>query len=505
MNRRRGRPGNVLCLQLFILLRLVAVGAEGHCQTGADAGEPPGISNVLGCLQSRVTFDGSAVRMICLTPESVLEDMDAFWDRNDTFRLVRLWHRYREIPCSKEVWRTRVNKFTGIPPGERNQQPTIALCEKLLRRRDEFHRLAIPHICSFLPHGEVEFRTTVHFALGTDFSGFAADNFIVISISDPYWASNDSAILNAAVHEVFHIGYGLRSHLRTERPLKNRFLGDILQTLQNEGIATYVAYRARSMFPAPSEADFLKLENEADVLASLQRLGALFRRVERRQNAGGEHPPSRDGPAWMPEWLARFLGLEARMTPAESRRELWRIGVEQRAYYVGGAYMARTIDEKLGRDALVATIAEGPRSFVRVYNTLVDKGRRIYEFQSEEDRSVGQRLREAALTGETDHFRKLLSELQSDPPNDDRIQWHLWSAANVLHLQGRPDLAVETYRTLLQLNPESADALNGLGLIHLQRGERGLALTCFRASASLEPYRPLAFRMIRDLEHPRDD
>jgi tetratricopeptide (TPR) repeat protein len=369
----------------------------------------------------------------------------------------------------------------------------MALHEKLARRQDEFHDLALPHVCSFMPHPQIDFETTVHFAIGTDFSGFAADNFIVISISDPYWASDDSAILNAMLHEVFHIAYGWNSFLRSEAPLADRFLGDMLQQLQNEGMATYVAYKATSFFSAPSEKDFSKLEDEVEVLASLDRLSKLFEQAERQQLP-------EDGPAWMPDWLAGLLGYESRMTPEELRRELWRVGVEQRAYYVGGAYMAKTIDERLGRDALIATVAEGPRSFVRVYNSLVDGRRRIHEFQTDEDRSTGQALRSAALADDPGQFKRLLSRIRRDPPDEDRIQWFLWSAANALRLRGRLDLAVETYETLLQFNPESADAFDGLGLIHLQQHEKDLALLCFRKSAALEPHRPLAFKMVRDLE-----
>jgi tetratricopeptide (TPR) repeat protein len=497
-------------LPLLVFLQLLAAGPAAWCQVDPDASEPhrielAGIAKSRDCQRSEVTFDGSAVRAICLTPEEVLRDMDAFWDQNDTFRLVRLWHRYRDMPYSIEAWKRRISEFTDIPPGERNEQPTFALYRRLMSRRDEFHRLAVPHVCSFLPHQGIDFNTIVHFAIGTDFSGFAADNFIVISISDPHWASDDSAILNSIVHEVFHIGYGWSSHLRTESPLSDRFLGDLVQRLHNEGMATYVAYKATPIFQASSEPDFSKLEDDAEVLASLDRLGELFRQAELQRTAECAEAQDPFGPAWMPEWFARLLGYEIRMSLEELRHELWRVGVEQRAYYVGGAYMAKTIDERLGRDALIATIVVGPRSFVRTYNSLVDERRRIHEFRSDEDQSIGWALKKAALSGDSDQFKSLLAKIRSDPPDDDRIQWYLWSTANVLRLQGYLDLAEETYRVVLQLNPESADAFDGLGLIHLQRGEKELALASFRESTRLEPHRPLAYRMTRELEQGSDD
>jgi Flp pilus assembly protein TadD len=64
----------------------------------------------------------------------------------------------------------------------------------------------------------------------------------------------------------------------------------------------------------------------------------------------------------------------------------------------------------------------------------------------------------------------------------------------VLRLQGSLDLAVETYRAVPPLNPESADAFHGLGLIHLQRGSKEFAVASFRESMRLEPHRPLVTR-----------
>jgi hypothetical protein len=55
----------------------------------------------------------------------------------------------------------------------------------------------------------------------------------------------------------------------------------------------------------------------------------------------------------------------------------WDVGVMARAYYVTGAHMARTIDQHLGRAALVATLVIGPLNFVDVYNKLVPKEEQI--------------------------------------------------------------------------------------------------------------------------------
>jgi len=64
----------------------------------------------------------------------------------------------------------------------------------------------------------------------------------------------------------------------------------------------------------------------------------------------------------------------------ELKDALWQVGSMDRAYYVAGCYMAKTIDEKLGRNTLVATISKGPRHFLSTYNSLADEKLRVLIF-----------------------------------------------------------------------------------------------------------------------------
>ena len=120
----------------------------------------------------------------------------------------------------------------------------------------------------------------------------------------------------------------------------------MLDALQNEGLATYVAYEAQTTFPAPGERDYPMLDDPAQVRRLRMLLNGLFAQV---------------GTA----------------SADQVTRWAWTRGVTMRGYYVTGAHMARTIDAARGRDALIATIRQGPVSFVRAYNTLVPEGERI--------------------------------------------------------------------------------------------------------------------------------
>jgi tetratricopeptide (TPR) repeat protein len=46
---------------------------------------------------------------------------------------------------------------------------------------------------------------------------------------------------------------------------------------------------------------------------------------------------------------------------------------------------------------------------------------------------------------------------------------------------GRQKQAIELYKHVIQLKPDLADAYRNLAIIHLQRGERGLALEQYKA------------------------
>ncbi|PLX30751.1 MAG: hypothetical protein C0600_07565, partial [Ignavibacteria bacterium] len=161
-----------------------------------------------------------------------------------------------------------------------------------------------------------------------------------------YWKGNTQNILNSLVHELFHVGYSRNRQYRREQPGKDDQLFDMMESLQNEGTATWVGYQAQSLFPAPDEKDYSMLDDVDEVTRQLGEVNTLFAEV-------GSLPDR------------------------EMKQMSWDIGVEQRAYYIVGAHMASVIERGEGRRALVHTIAMGPRAFIDTYNELVSGDRRI--------------------------------------------------------------------------------------------------------------------------------
>jgi hypothetical protein len=117
-------------------------------------------------------------------------------------------------------------------------------------------------------------------------------------------------------------------------------------------MATYVGYKGLKEFPH-CRTDMLKddykmFENPEELNALLHTMNELFKK-------------------------SLTLGEK------ELKDALWQVGSTERAYYVVGCSMAATIDKKLGRDALAGTISNGPRSFLRTYNSLVDEKSRVID------------------------------------------------------------------------------------------------------------------------------
>jgi hypothetical protein len=146
-----------------------------------------------------------------------------------------------------------------------------------------------------------------------------------------------STIYNTLVHELCHAGYWSRTPRLEGVPTATY---KALVALQNEGLAVYVAYLAEPEFPTPPENDYRG--GPSVVCRQIQDLNAVFAAAD-----------------------------------SMAREELWRrfveVGFAQKAFYRVGSAMAQTIDQELGREALVATILTGPASFLQAYNAVVDE------------------------------------------------------------------------------------------------------------------------------------
>jgi hypothetical protein len=326
----------------FLLLFSFALAAQPPDQA-AGTNSPRSAS-------AHIVFDVSSIEHIFLRPEDILANTERFWKEDGAYRLAKLWHESNNIPIPLDEWRENLKRIVSTPASERSAHPVFALGKALADSHAEFMKQALPHLCSYLPDTDVRLDTTVYFTAFTRARSFMTHDNIVVNIMSPYWKGDRQHLLNAILHEIFHIGYGRNpTSQKLASKTDDRFYG-MLRPLQNEGMATYVAFMAVAMYPAAGEKDYQLLANPADVIELRRKLNALFEQA-------------------------------ASLSADELQKRSWDIGVMQRAYYIVGADMARTIEGKSGRKALNETITKGPRSFVATYKALVPAAERIVELR----------------------------------------------------------------------------------------------------------------------------
>ncbi len=338
--RRRRAQKPILVQSRFLTVTPMAVPAILCAFTGSIVAQ-----EAKSCLESEIVFETGTLEKIVRQPQEVLENEERFWADEKPQIYTRAWAEGVNATISYDRWRSQIRQLAELSPAERGRHRLLGVTDAIIATKGEFLAEAIPHICSYVAE-DISLDIPVYFTAFVPPRSFVSGG-VVINVSAPYWRGNADNILNNLTHEIFHVGYSRMRAGRSEPPLGNDQLYGMLDALQNEGTATYVGYQAVAVFPAPGERDYRMLENPAHVRRLLGELNDLFAQV-------GELPQD------------------------ELRRLAWRVGVTRRAYYIVGAMMAMTIDDELGRDELIRTLAVGPVSFVEVYNSLVSDDTKVH-------------------------------------------------------------------------------------------------------------------------------
>jgi len=307
-------------------------------------------SQILGqgkkyCLTSTIKFENSSIEKIIMHPEDILEEPNKFWESDPAYQLVKLWHKRVSFPVEMEKWRELIQNFQKQSVEEREKNNQLIASRKMLWQEKDFNEKATRYLCSFLPQNCPDISTTIYFTTAIMASGFQIDNKIVI-----YGANADKD--NLLIHELFHQGFNKCIHLESNGA-EDSTINQIYYEFQNEGMATYVGYKALKEFPK-CRTDLLKddyklFENYQDIVALLNIMNGILQK-------------------------------SSKMGEKELKEALWQAGSTDRGYYVVGCFMAKTIDDQLGREELVSTILKGPKSFLLLYNSLVDEKLRVYSF-----------------------------------------------------------------------------------------------------------------------------
>lgn len=425
------------------------------------------------CLNSTVTIDVSSLESILLKADKILDNPDLFWENDRAYNLAKKWHEINKISMNTnnyyQTWKNKLKEINKLTEEQKLNHPSFKLMEDIIRKKEVFDRQAIKHICSFLPKNNVNLNTTVYITGHTLAWALMTHGDILINVLHSHYSGKVADdFMNTIVHEVFHIGYGKNRTFRTELELDDLKIYDVLDSFHNEGLAVYTGYKAQDFFPAPEETDYIMLKDLKEVKRLLKTLND-------------------------------FLSTAKSLSEDELRVKAWDIGVTKRAYYVVGAFMAKTIDEKAGRESLVNTVKVGPMSFVSTYNKLVKPELQVYEFKLPDKLSVYQLLKLAVLNKNLREFNDLKTKIKS-PDAEKNLEERLNSLGyNMLH-RGDGEWAVRVFRLNTELYPESANAYDSLGEAYMKTGDKDKAVKNYKKSLELDPENDNARQMLKNLE-----
>ena len=292
-------------------------------------------SRCAAAADSTIDFDTRLLTRILKWAQTDAAGDPPEWRQELPYRLAREQARWNGQPNpDAEVERNLLQ----VRSGALSLAGTAAFAEKILAGSEQFLSSALPHLRAYLP-ASTPIKGAVALAAFLPNDAFSMNYTIVVRVTDRFWANREDRLFNLQVHEPFHNGY--IQHQRGASPDdaadSPALLESLLWMLQNEGLATYVAYRART--EGLTLNDYRLLESAAETARRFALLRSLMRDL-------------RDAsPSALPALRERLL--------QESNT--------QRTSYIAGAAIARRIEDTAGRATLIHTVETGPRAFLDTY------------------------------------------------------------------------------------------------------------------------------------------
>jgi hypothetical protein len=407
------------------------------------------------CDRWGITFDSTSVDRIHENPESILEDPAAFWKEDPAYSLVALAPWYQDGSIPPDGWVRSIEKVQSIPVKDRHENTALARSAEIMEHAESYCMNVLPLITSVLPQ-DADLETTVYLSAFNDPESFALRSNIVMNAGSKSHFGKVSKFFNILSHEIFHIGYFTFQPHQIEVWPDNYPLHVILVTLQNDGIAVFLQHELQDLYPAPLEIELLLLDSKLAVKYLMGRVNKLL------QNAS-------------------TFDEDTSMQQAFS-------GLNQPALYVVGAYMADTIDGELGREALAETVATGPRSFIRAYNSVAEEGMKLHEIEEPTSLSSIQALRKAAIEGDDGKLEKILGEIRErgiQEPGGMEFET-LMSTGLVLQSNGKLELSLEVIKSLVMFFPDYPFSHIYLGDLYVEQGEIEKANEAYQHAVALD-------------------
>jgi len=427
----------------------------------------------------RVSFDVSSIEAIVNDPANILNTEEEFWETDSAYRLSTAWHDGASVPRTEdlmEIWRGELRTLVVMSPSERQNLAYYRLALDVNSKQELFRDKAIPHLLSFLPNLHViKIDTTVYLTAFTHAYAFSTNGQMVINQSSSFWSNDLNKVLNLLTHELFHVGHGNSLRYAKEDPLEDSLKNEFLMTLHAEGIATYVGYTIQDVFPSVIQ-DHVMMNNPNIVREKIAHVNDIF------EKAGT-------------------------MEAGKLRAMSWDVGVGERAYYITGGHMARTIDQNIGRAALVSTIENGPLSFIDTYNRLVPKEEQILRFPGPNENSSILRLQTAALSGDDSAIDKIKLEMaEGNSGKEKQLAASLNSLGyRIYYAFYNPEAAIKVLIIGTEFDPNAAYILDSIGEIYLLEKDYVSSEKFCRKALELDPHLTSSIDMLKKLAEMRTE
>jgi hypothetical protein len=455
-----------------VLTVLLALSVESALSALRHAQQTPGQAGT--CAAYGITFDETSIETLYGSPGAVLAAPEAFRASDSAYRILS---RYGSGGLGR--WKRTLRRLDGLSPERRAEQAPVRFARDLMAGREAFCAAAVPHVLSYMPDGTDLRDTTIYLtALEHPYTGATHKAHIVLALSHPMYRWSErlfgqggSTARNVLTHELVHRGYGETRALRTDPTWEAGPVQDLIEAMHEEGMTTYVASELRSVYPSPGDTVYLRLDSELWIRTLIARLNRL---------------------------LARAGSMDA----GRLSKKVTRFCIKQQNAYAVGAYMARTIEERLGKPALVATVAGGPASFVRAYNSVAEPGMKVaYQPPPVPEGSVYLELRKAALAGDDDVVDGLLAAVKAHTVDPTEYEVYiLFRTGELLLQQGHLELAIRAFQGVIAARPELGAGHLGLGECYLASGQDDLAREALQNGLELDPRAAWAAIALRELE-----
>ena len=227
--------------------------------------------------------------------------------------------------------------------GKRHLEYVLECIDYIRQNISDFNE-AFRELEAYLPR-EINFSSTLFCIIGYDI-GVVSDGNAYLNLGHPLFHEHKRELLYIAMHELHHVAYTQLNptfsfdDLRTTKDLARI----IRYSTHLEGLAVYSSFDRRRKEKGFTHRDYIAL-NDPDKMI---QLSFQFFDV-----------------------LDKYENMPCRALVDDDWGVLELMSDGERLWYVVGAWMAESIERRLGMEALNSTMVQGPEAFFKVYQKSV--------------------------------------------------------------------------------------------------------------------------------------